>query len=103
MKRRRKIKKQFKALMDLTTKKGKVLKKIFTQLNKKKWTCAKCEELLQIIYNPQLARTTKKGMIRKTARRAYENGRKKPNTRAKRAMKIHHSEGISLKAAWRRV
>lgn len=103
MKRRKKIKKQFRALMDLTTKKGKVLKKIFKELNKKKWTCAKCEELLQIIYNPQLARTTKKGMIRKTARRAYENGRKKPNTRAKRAMAIHHREGISLKRAWARV
>ena len=93
MKRRRKIKKQFKALMDVTTKKGKILKKIFTQLNKKKWTCAKCEELLQIIYNPQLA---KKG---KTKAR---NGRK-TNTRAKRAMSIHHKEGISLRAAWKRV
>ena len=90
--------------MDVTTKKGKILKKIFTQLNKKKWTCAKCEELLQIIYNPQLARTTKKGMIRKTARRAFENGRKNgKNTRAKEAMKIHHSEGVSLREAWRRV
>lgn len=88
--------------MDVTTKKGKILKKIFTQLNKKKWTCAKCEELLQIIYNPQLARTTKKGMKRKTARLAFENGRKK-NSRAKQAMKIHHSEGVSLREAWRRV
>ena len=34
MKRRKKIKKQFRALMDLTTKKGKVLKKIFGELNK---------------------------------------------------------------------
>ena len=105
MKRRKKIKKQFKALMDLTTKKGKVLKKIFGELNKKRWTCKQCEELLLIIKNPSLRSQagTKKGMRRKTARPAFENGRKKPNTRAKRAMKIHHSEGISLKAAWRRV
>ena len=108
MKRKRKIKKQFKALMDLTTKKGKVLKKIFGELNKKRWTCKQCEELLLIIKNPSLRSNrsiagTKKGMIRKTSRRAFTNGRKKPNTRAKRAMKIHHSEGISLKAAWKRV
>ena len=104
MKKRRKIKKQFKALMDLTTKKGKVLKKIFGELNKKRWTCKQCEELLLIIKNPSLrSNGTKKGMRRKTARRAYENGRKKPNTRAKRAMKIHHSEGVSLREAWRRV
>tara|TARA_R110000751_G_scaffold167822_1_gene273712 strand:+ start:209 stop:523 length:315 start_codon:yes stop_codon:yes gene_type:complete len=104
MKRSRKIKKQFRALMDLTTKKGKVMKKIFSELNKKRWTCKQCEELLLIIKNPTLRRNgTKKGQIRKTSRRAYTNGRKKPNTRAKRAMKIHHSEGISLRAAWRRV
>ena len=103
MKRSRKIKKQFRALMDLTTKKGKVMKKIFSELNKKRWTCKQCEELLLIIKNPGVRNGTKKGMKRKTARPAYENGRKKPNTRAKRAMKIHHSEGISLRAAWRRV
>ena len=103
MKRRKKIKKQFKALMDLTTKKGKVLKKIFGELNKKKWTCKQCEELLLIIKNPTLARRngTKKGMIRKSSRRAYTNGRK--SGRAKRAMKLHHSEGISLREAWERV
>jgi RNase P subunit RPR2 len=103
MKRRRKLKKQFRALMDLTTKKGKVMKKIFSELNKKRWTCKQCEELLLIIKNPTLRRgTTKKGMIRKTSRRAYTNGRK-GNTRAKRALAIHHREGISLKAAWKRV
>lgn len=101
MKRRKKIKKQFKALMDLTTKKGKVLKKIFGELNKKRWTCKQCEELLLIIKNPSLRNGTKKGMKRKTARRAYMNGRK--SGRAKRAMKLHHSEGISLREAWRRV
>jgi len=89
--------------MDLTTKKGKVLKKIFGELNKKRWSCKQCEELLLIIKNPSLRNGTKKGMKRKTARLAFENGRKKPNTRAKRAMKLHHSEGISLREAWRRV
>jgi transposase-like protein len=104
MKRRRKIKKQFKALMDLTTKKGKVLKKIFGELNKKRWSCKQCEELLLIIKNPSLRNGTKKGMKRKTARLAYMNGRKNgKNTRAKEAMKIHHSEGVSLREAWRRV
>ena len=90
--------------MDLTTKKGKVLKKIFSELNKKRWTCKQCEELLLIIKNPSLGRRngTKKGMIRKTSRRAYTNGRK-GNTRAKRALAIHHGEGISLKDAWKRV
>jgi len=102
MKKRRKIKKQFRALIDLTTKKGKVMKKIFSELNKKRWTCKQCEELLLIIKNPKLARgTTKKGDLRKTSRRAYINGRK--SGRAKRAMKLHHSEGISLREAWRRV
>ena len=102
MKRRKKIKKQFKALMDLTTKKGKVLKKIFGELNKKRWTCKQCEELLMIIKKPELMRNgTKKGMARKTARPAYMNGRK--SGRAKRAMKLHHSEGITLREAWRRV
>ena len=95
MKRSRKIKKQFKTLIDLTTKKGKTLKKIFVELNKKKWTCAKCEALLQIIYNPQLAKKSK-------GKTKARNGRKS-NTRAKRALEIHHKEGISLKAAWRRV
>ena len=91
--------------MDLTTKKGKVLKKIFSELNKKRWTCKQCEELLLIIKNPSLARRngTKKGMLRKTSRRAYTNGRKGKNTRAKRALAIHHREGISLKDAWKRV
>ncbi len=89
--------------MDLTTKKGKVLKKIFGELNKKRWTCKQCEDLLMIIKHPELMRNgTKKGMVRKTARRAYENGRK-GNTKAKRAMKMHHREGISLREAWRRV
>ena len=61
------------------------------------------EELLLIIKNPTLRRNgTKKGMIRKTSRRAFTNGRK-GNTRAKRALAIHHREGISLKAAWKRV
>ena len=102
MKRRRKIKKQFRALIDLTTKKGKVMKKIFSELNKKRWTCKQCEELLLIIKNPTLRRNgTKKGQIRKTSRRAYMNGRK--SGRAKRAMKLHHSEGITLREAWRRV
>ena len=102
MKRRRKIKKQFRALIDLTTKKGKVMKKIFSELNKKRWTCKQCEELLLIIKNPTLRRnSTKKGQIRKTSRRAYMNGRK--SGRAKRAMKLHHSEGITLREAWRRV
>ena len=99
----KKLKKKFKILIDTATKKGKVLTRIFRELKKKSWTCAKCEELLQIIYNPQLARTTKKGDLRKTSRRAYMNGRKKPNTRAKRAMRLHHTEGISLREAWRRV
>lgn len=85
----KKLKKKFKILIDTATKKGKVLTRIFRELKKKSWTCAKCEELLQIIYNPQLARTT--------------NGRKKPNTRAKRAMRLHHTQGISLREAWSRV
>ena len=102
MKRRRKLKKQFRALMDLTTKKGKVMKKIFSELNKKRWTCKQCEELLLLIKNPTLRRGTKKGMLRKTSRPAYTNGRK-GNTRAKRALAIHHREGISLKDAWKRV
>lgn len=100
--RKKKIKKQFKALINLTTKKGKVLKKIFTELNKKRWTCKQCEELLLIIKNPRLARgTTKKGDLRKTSRRAYMNGRKKG--KAARAMRLHHSRGISLRQAWREV
>lgn len=98
----KKLKKKLKIFIDASTKKGKVLKKIFTQLNKKTWSCKQCEELLMIIKNPSLVRgTTKKGDYRKTARRAYMNGRK--SGRAARAMRLHHRRGISLRQAWREV
>ena len=54
---------------------------------------------------------TKKGQRRKTARRAFmKNPRRrrnavkfKKNSRAAKAMKLHHSSGISLSEAWKQV
>jgi hypothetical protein len=105
MKRKRngkRIKKKFKILIDTATKKGKVLTKIFKELKKKSWTCAKCEELLQIIYNPSLVdkkrKGTTKGMKRKTARLAYMNTPRQK--KLKEVMRLHHKEGYTLKEAW---
>ena len=69
---------------------------------KKIKTIGRLEKAVEALEVLAKIKTTKKGDIRITSR-AYKNGKKKRNSKAKRAMKLHHKEGISLKAAWRRV
>lgn len=67
---------------------------------KKIKTIGRLEKAVEALEVLAKIKTTKKGDIRITSK-AYKSNKK--NSKAKRAMKLHHKEGISLKAAWRRV